>query len=153
MASGVNGPFFVELAKAAGQGDLDAVDTFRKGGDLAGVLKVSGNGNPIPGAVGKGNARDIDNLRKGARESTVDMMMNLRLDAHADRLLEMVETDAKLGRMSKPVCLKPAEFMSQNFDQRCYSKAFTVDQGWLCFCFLCSRFASQLWLMMFCFQV
>ena len=119
------------LAEAAGSKDASAVDVFRVGGDLVGVLKCTGNGNPIPGADGKGNGRRVRELTSGSNEGSAKMLKGLRVDEHAVRLLGMVEADAKLGRMSKPICVNPATFLKQDSENRCYSKAFTVEQGGL----------------------
>ena len=121
----------MRLAEAAGCKDASAVDVFRVGGDLVGVLKCTGNGVPIPGADGKGNGRRVRELSSDSNGSSAKMLKGLRIDEHAERLLGMVESDAKLGRMSKPVCMNPATFLKQDAANRCYSKAFTVEQGGL----------------------
>ena len=100
-------------------------------GATVGVLKCTGNGNPIPGAGGKDNGRRVGELTSDSNDSSIKMLKGLRVDEHAVRLLGMVEADAKLVRMSKPLCVNPATFLKQDSENRCYSKAFTVEQGGL----------------------
>jgi hypothetical protein len=130
VAAGVNGPLLHKLGKAAGHKDVVVVDVFRHGGDLVGKLACTGNGTPIADADAHGIDKRIAALTKGGDTSRTSITLKgLRIDAHAGKLLGIAQADAKLGRMSKPVLLTPSVFLQQDNANRCYSKAFTVEQG------------------------
>ena len=113
---------------AAGHRDVAVIDTFRVGGDLVGVMACTGNGTAIDDAGKQGIGNRIAALT-AMKVSASDTWKGLRVDDHANKLLGIVQADAKLGRMSKPVCMTPPVFLQQENDDRCYSKAFTVEQG------------------------
>jgi len=142
VAAGVNGPIFASLGKRAGHKDLAIVEVFRSGGDLVGVLACTGNGKPIDGVEARGIAKRIASLTgSGGIKTRIKTLKGLRADEHADKLMAIVEANAKLGRMSKPVCITPSVFLQQDNSDRCFSKAFTVEQGVYMFClvmFVCS---------------
>jgi len=137
VAVGVNGPIFALLGKKAGHKDVEIVDVFRSGGDLVGVLARSGNGKAIDGVDARGMKKRIASLTgSGGIKTRIKTLKGLRADKYADRLLAIVEADAKLGRMSKPVCVSPSVFLQQDYGDRCFSKAFTVEQGVYMACFV-----------------
>ena len=133
VSAGVNGPIFHELGKKARHKDVQVVDAFRNGGDLVGVLSCTGNGTSLDKVDAQGIEKRIAALTKDSKTSSMKTLKGLRVDPHADKLLGIVQADAKLGRMSKPVRMTPAVFLQQDNDSRCYSKAFTVEQGQLIF--------------------
>lgn len=90
-------------------------------------MKCSGNGTPIAGADDGSSSQKIAALTTVA--ANTKLLKNLRIDEHAEKLCDTVRADAALGRMSRPVCLKPEIFMQQDLGGRCFSKAFTVEQG------------------------
>ena len=129
VAVGVNGPVLEVLTKASGHQDTDIINVFRKGGDLTGVLDFSGNGTVIVVS----DADKAASTSKIAELTTVaantKLVKSLRVDEHAEKLSDTVSADAALGRMSKPVSFTPDIFMKQDLNGRCFSKAFTVEQG------------------------
>ena len=135
MSAGVNGPIFRKLGQKASHKDVQVVDVFRNGGDLVGVLSCTGNGKSLDKVDAQGIEKRIAAMTKDGKTSSMKTLKGLRVDPHADKLMGIVQADAKLGRMSKPVRMTPAAFLQQDNDSRCYSKAFTVEQGQLIFCF------------------
>ena len=129
----MHGPIFQKLGKKAGHKDVQIVDVFRHGGDLVGVLPCTGNGTSLEDVEADGIQERIAALTADCRSGCKKSLKGLRVDPHADKLLGIVQADAKLGRMSKPACMTPAVFLQQGCDGRCYSKAFTVEQGRLSF--------------------
>ena len=129
MAHEANGPLLEFLAESINYHDKACVQMLREGGDLVGVLPRAGNGTPI-------EPKDIDTsiLLENRAEKNDKMMHALRLDVHANELIEITKKDAALHRMSAPRRFDPYGDEGPDTANVTFSPRFAVIQG----CFVCS---------------
>ena len=76
VSNGVNGPLLEMLAKEAGHHDCIAVNQFRHGADLIGVLTCAGNGRPVPAY----NPTPISVLQESRAEANGRIVNSGRID-------------------------------------------------------------------------
>ena len=78
--------------------DAACIEFFRRGAPLYGWLERSGNGTPIEAQL------EVSELclRNSCSERNFKLLKRMRVDKHAETLLEQTREDAALGRMSAP---------------------------------------------------
>jgi len=120
VAGEVNGPLMELLSQSVRYHDGDVVELFRLGGSLFGLLKRSGNGQPVVVAVSCEQAE----LLCGLEERNRSLLEGLREDIHSDVLYQKVQKDADLGRMSQA---RPVT--DEDIQTRVLSPRFCIEQG------------------------
>jgi hypothetical protein len=99
VASTVNGPLAMELAVATGFDDPECIEALRQGAPALGVLPKAADAVPHAYPVGE----SAQELWDSCRVRNKALVESLRLDKHADFLLQQTVADVKEGRMTGPV--------------------------------------------------
>ncbi len=129
MARGVHGPILEALGHSCNYHDMEAVEVFRQGGDMVGVLKCTGNGTQLVEAAMADNVSEIVEMEAGCQVRNEKLVDAMREDKHANELLEIVMGDVALGRMAEPCFFSQGEFKELDLSEACVAPAFTVEQG------------------------
>ena len=121
VSNGVNGPLAMWLAIASDYHDREAIELFRKGAEMAGVLTNSGLGTPI----------DIPEtpvcsmaLRSECWTRNQELLSTLHKDVHCDELVSLMRKDVVSGRMSEPRAVADIDLENNLLMRR-----FGVEQG------------------------
>ena len=138
VAAGVNGPLLEMLAEAAEWHDKAAIELFRKGALLFGLLEKSGVGTDVPIPDDADPSKILQNLEERnsrvcvlwpvhlsmAHASCCQVLQRLRDDEHAAQLMQIAEDEVVLGRLCGPI-----ELTSLDLKQCAIATRFGVDQG------------------------
>ena len=138
VSNGVNGPLLELLAKEAGHNDCEAINQFRYGASLIGVLTCAGNGRPVPAqqptpisvlqeSRAEANSRIVNSGRIDRcvrNQCDYIYVLNVCYCRHADELLAQTKEDIALGRMSD--LMSPSEIDINNIT---ICPRFGVEQG------------------------
>ena len=115
----VNGALAEWLAVSSEFCDAAAVEQFRCGGDVVGVLDDTGLGTPMVAS----RPMDTSTLQAECHTRNMRLLASLHQDKHAAVLVEKMEKDAKLGRMSMP-----RNILDLDLNENLLMRRFSVEQ-------------------------
>jgi hypothetical protein len=120
ITADVNGPLFQHLLRQTGYHDAAVVDLFSAGAPLVGPLPTSGNGAPKADPC----SMSTEQLAASCLVDNRAILGSIREDANADKLLELTQADAALGRMTAPAPIETVDLAAVRLTPR-----FSVVQG------------------------
>ena len=112
VCADVNGALAEWLALSSEFCDVAAIEQFRIGSDVVGVLDETGLGIPISASTPKDSAV----LRAECHARNMRLLASLHEDGHAAELIEKMRKDADLGRMSQPRNISDLKLHKQPFN-------------------------------------
>jgi len=116
----VNGPLMEELVHQSGFRDDECPDSFRHGARFIGPLKCPATMAPVQHRP----PASIQALQRDLPEQNRSTLRKLKPDIFSDALIEQIEADAKLHRMTSPRPISESDM-----HQFAFAKRFGVEQG------------------------